>query len=131
MSSMILMLVVGIPLYICASASTPIAASLLLKGASPGAALVFLLVGPATNVTTMLMVYRFLGTRALVIYLVSIAACALGFGILLNHLYSIWAIDIRHVIGQAGHCVDMTWQIGSAIILVLLMGNALVQKYLK
>jgi len=52
-TAMLLMLAVGIPLYICASASTPIAAALILKGVSPGAALVFLLVGPATNVTSL------------------------------------------------------------------------------
>ncbi len=129
LSSMLLMLVIGIPLYICASASTPIAASLLLKGASPGAALVFLLVGPATNVTTMVMVYRFLGARALVIYVSSIAVCALGFGILLNSLYANWLINIRQSVGQAGHCVDSSWQVASAVILVLLMGYSLTKKY--
>ena len=51
--SMLIMLAVGIPLYICATASTPIAAALILKGVSPGAALVFLLAGPATNVTSL------------------------------------------------------------------------------
>ncbi|MEI7999541.1 MAG: SO_0444 family Cu/Zn efflux transporter [Candidatus Omnitrophota bacterium] len=129
MGSMILMLLVGIPLYICASASTPIAASLLLKGASPGAALVFLLVGPATNATTMLMVYRFLGLRALIIYLASIALCALGFGILLNSFYS--GMDIRHTIGGAAHCVGMSMQIAAAIILAILMIYALAKEYFK
>ena len=128
---MLLMLLVGIPLYICASASTPIAASLLLKGASPGAVLVFLLAGPATNVTTMLMVNKFLGTRALGIYLASIALCSLGAGLLLNGLYASWGIDIRHTIGQAGHCVGMKWQIVSAIILVLLMGYAIIDRLTK
>jgi len=131
MGSMFLMLLIGIPLYICASASTPIAASLLLKGASPGAVLVFLLVGPATNVTTMVMVYRFLGRRALMIYLVSIVVCALGFGVLLDHLYLSWAIDMRHTIGQAAHCVDTSWQTISAVVLVLLMAVALIKKFLR
>jgi uncharacterized membrane protein YraQ (UPF0718 family) len=129
MSSMFLMLVVGIPLYICASASTPIAASLLLKGASPGAAFVFLLAGPATNVTTMVMVYRFLGSRALVIYIASIAGCAITFGMLLNHLYAMWNIDVRAIVGQAGHCVDITWQVISAGILLLFMAHACIKKY--
>ena len=53
LSSMLIMLAMGIPLYICATASTPIAAAFILKGVSPGAALVFLLVGPATNITSL------------------------------------------------------------------------------
>ncbi len=65
LSSMLVMLVVGIPLYICATASTPIAAALILKGVSPGAALVFLLVGPATNVTSLSVLTGILGKKAL------------------------------------------------------------------
>ena len=131
LNSMLLMLVVGLPLYICASASTPIAASLLLKGAAPGAVLVFLLAGPATNVTTMLTVYRFLGVRALIIYLVSISACALWFGFLLNSFYASSGINIRQTIGEASHYMDMTWQTISAVILVLLMMHALMKRYLQ
>jgi len=48
------------PLYVCATASTPIAAALILKGLSPGAALVFLLAGPATNVATMTVIWKYL-----------------------------------------------------------------------
>ncbi len=128
LSSMLLMLGVGLPLYICASASTPIAAALLLKGAAPGAVLVFLLAGPATNVTTMLTVYRFLGVRALIIYLVSISACALWFGFLLNSFYASSGINIRQTIGEASHYMDITWQIASAIVLVVLMSYALFKK---
>ena len=57
--SMLIMLLVGIPLYICATASTPLAASLISKGMSPGTAFVFLLTGPATNAATITMVARF------------------------------------------------------------------------
>jgi uncharacterized membrane protein YraQ (UPF0718 family) len=130
LGSMLLMLAVGIPLYICASASTPIAASLLLQGAAPGAVLVFLLAGPATNMTTILMVYKFLGRRALIIYLGSIALCSLGFGMLLNEFYVHSNVDIRQTIGQAAHCVDTTWQTVSAIVLVILIIYSLGKKYL-
>lgn len=87
LAAMGLMLVVGLPLYVCATASTPIAATLIAKGLSPGAALVFLLVGPATNVTTLMVVRSMLGVRVLWIYLTSIAAVALGFGLALDSLY--------------------------------------------
>lgn len=128
---MFLMLAVGLPLYICASASTPIAASLLLKGASPGAVLVLLLAGPATNVTTMLMVYRFLGVRALVIYLSSICVCALGFGLMLNAWYAQSGVDIRQTIGTAAHAIDGTWQAFSALLLSMAMAYALINRYFR
>lgn len=129
--SMILMIFIGVPLYVCASASTPVGASLLLKGASPGVVLVFLLAGPATNITTMLMVNRFLGTRALVIYLSTIAGCSIALAYLLNYLYALWNINVRAVVGQAAHCIDHTWQTVSAVILLLLMLHAAYQQYFK
>ena len=85
--SMLFMLAVGIPLYVCATASTPIAAALLLKGISPGAALVFLLAGPATNAVTISTVTRSLGRRPAAIYLLSIATVSLAAGFLLDHFF--------------------------------------------
>ena len=80
------MLFVGIPLYICATSSTPLAWSLVAAGLSPGAALVMLLSGPATNVATMSWIIKDLEMKALVIYLGVIAAVALGAGILFDAL---------------------------------------------
>jgi uncharacterized membrane protein YraQ (UPF0718 family) len=87
LSSMLIMLVVGLPLYICATASTPIAAALILKGVSPGATLVFLLVGPATNVTSLTMVTAFLGKRATALYLVTLSVMAVLCGLALDQVY--------------------------------------------
>jgi len=84
--SMLLMLIAGIPMYVCASASTPIAASLVMKGISPGAALVFLLTGPATNAVTISTVIKILGKRSTAVYLAAIAVVSLGLGYLLNIL---------------------------------------------
>lgn len=84
---MLLMLVIGIPLYICATGSLPIAAALVAKGISPGAALVFLIAGPATNATTITVVGKTLGKRSLIIYLISIAIVSLGLGFLYNVLF--------------------------------------------
>jgi uncharacterized membrane protein YraQ (UPF0718 family)/copper chaperone CopZ len=83
--SMFIMLIVGIPLYVCASASTPIAASLVIKGMAPGAALVFLLTGPATNAVTIATVIKTLGKRAAFVYIASIAFVSLLMGYLLNN----------------------------------------------
>jgi uncharacterized membrane protein YraQ (UPF0718 family)/copper chaperone CopZ len=67
--SYLMMLAVGIPLYVCASGSIPLAAALMAKGISPGAALIFLLSGPATNAASFTMVSSLLGRRSLFIYL--------------------------------------------------------------
>ncbi len=81
---MLAMLAIGLPLYVCASASTPIAAALVVKGLSPGAALVFLLAGPATNAATIAVVGRLLGARHLRIYLGAIIFTSLAAGLLLD-----------------------------------------------
>ena len=97
--AMLLMLAVGIPLYICATASTPIAAALILKGVSPGAALVFLLAGPATNLASLTVLLGTLGKRAPVIYLSAIAICSVLFGLLLDQIYAVWGLSARALAG--------------------------------
>ncbi len=79
--SMVLMLAVGIPMYVCSTGSIPIAASLLLKGMTPGAALVFLLVGPATNAVTITVISNELGKKATLIYVTVIAVMGLAMGL--------------------------------------------------
>ncbi len=81
---MLAMMAIGVPLYLCASASTPVAAGLIAKGLSPGAALVFLLTGPATNVATIALVGQMLGRRVLRVYLGTIAGVAIAAGLLLD-----------------------------------------------
>lgn len=92
-AAMASMLIAGVPLYVCATASTPIAAAMMAKGLEPGAALVFLLAGPATNVATMLVVRDLLGKRALTIYLTSIAVMSLAIGAVVNRLYPLFGLD--------------------------------------
>ena len=86
--AMIVMVVVGLPMYICATASTPVAASFLFAGLSPGAALVFMLTGPATNIATMGVIKEQLGLRSLVAYLVGVIVTAILAGLLLNQLHA-------------------------------------------
>jgi uncharacterized protein len=76
---------IGIPLYVCATGSIPIAAAMMMKGFSPGAALAFLIAGPATNAVAFTTVKKILGARSLVIYLVSIFVGAVGFGLILDY----------------------------------------------
>lgn len=84
--AMLLMMVLGIPLYVCATASVPVAAALILKGLTPGAALVFLMTGPATNAAGLATIWRALGRRTALLYLLAVAGCALGAGMLLDFL---------------------------------------------
>ncbi|WP_218353279.1 SO_0444 family Cu/Zn efflux transporter [Alteromonas lipotrueiana] len=86
--AMMVMAFIGIPMYICATASTPIAVGFLAAGLSPGAVLVFLLAGPATNISTMGMILKELGRRSLVLYVFSVTSAAIGLGYLLN-----WAVS--------------------------------------
>lgn len=93
----LLMVLIGVPLYVCAEASTPIAAVLIAQGLNPGAALVFLLVGPATNIGSLGVLRKELGTRTIVIYLASIVVVSLLMGGVLNDTLanSSWDLSIR------------------------------------
>jgi uncharacterized membrane protein YraQ (UPF0718 family)/copper chaperone CopZ len=84
--AMILILAASVPLYICATGSIPIAAVLMMKGLAPGAALVLLMAGPATNIATMAVIGNTLGRKSLWVYMVSIIGGALFFGMLVNEL---------------------------------------------
>ncbi|MGD9202066.1 MAG: SO_0444 family Cu/Zn efflux transporter [Chitinispirillia bacterium] len=90
---MLLMIIAGIPLYVCATASIPIAATLMMKGLSPGAAFVFLVAGPATNAATVTLITNVMGKAIAVLYLSVISTGALVFGYLLNFIYSFFKID--------------------------------------
>ena len=81
-----IMVVVGIPLYICASASTPIAAALVAKGFSPGAALIFLMTGPATNTGTIAIIMSQFGARFAWVYVSSVIAVTVVLGIVIDVL---------------------------------------------
>ncbi len=127
--SMLVMLIVGIPLYICATASTPIAAALILKGVSPGAALVFLLAGPATNAATISVVYGLFRKRATAIYLGSIALCSILMGLLLDKVYSWLKVSAYVVAGQAAELIPHWLSIITAVLLLLLMIRSLVNDW--
>ena len=120
LSAMLLMLLVGIPLYICATASTPIAAALILKGVSPGAALVFLLVGPATNVASLSVLVGMLGKRAVAIYLGAIAVVSVLAGLTLDLIYNLSGITARAAVGQAAELVPVPVQYAAALVLILI-----------
>lgn len=83
--SMLAVLVIAVPMYVCATGSIPIALSLMLKGLSPGTALVLLMAGPAANFASFTLVSREMGRRAAIIYLLSIVAGAMAFGLVIDY----------------------------------------------
>jgi HflK protein len=124
-ASMLLMLVLSIPLYTCASSSTPLAAALALKGLSPGAALVFLLAGPATNIGSLVVLLKVLGGRAVAVYLAAVATMTLAAGFALNGLYRAWGLDPRTTFGTAGEFVPGPVKVAGAVLLAALLAHSM------
>jgi hypothetical protein len=118
-------------MYVCATASTPIAAGLLFSGVSPGAALVFMLVGPATNIATVGLVKKELGDRALAAYLSSVVGVAFAFGYLTNYLVDLWNMDFLAQAEQAHGMVYPPLAYASSILLAGLMVYVLAGKVRK
>ena len=120
LSAMLIMLVVGIPMYICAVASTPVAAGLLLAGVSPGAVLVFLLVGPATNIASFALLKQELGLKVTAMYLSGLAVLSLLMGLSLEWLLQVQGWQIEATLGHAHAMLPdaVTWT--SALVLLFL-----------
>lgn len=129
MIAMVVMALVGIPMYICATASTPIAAGFLAIGVSPGAVLVFMLAGPATNLSTMGMIRKEMGTKVLVAYLSGIITASISLGYLTNWLVSEFSFTIYQVAEPHHHMDSSLLYPVSGLILGLLMLRNLVKKY--
>ncbi len=118
--AMLVMLVVGVPMYICAVASTPVAAGLLLAGVSPGAVLVFLLVGPATNIASFALLKRELGLKVTLVYLLGLSSFSLMMGLLLEWLLRIQQWQIEASLGEAHAMLPGVVSWVSAFLLIFL-----------
>lgn len=124
--SYVIVIAIAIPMYVCATASLPIAAGLMLSGVSAGAAFVFLSAGPATNTVTIGVVKKMLGSRSLAIYLGSIIIGSIVFGLGLDYLFSASQINpasLIHMDEEAGVVA-----IASSVILWGLVGYLLVKR---
>jgi len=124
--AMLVMMAVGIPIYVCASASVPVAAALILKGLSPGAALVFLMTGPATNAAGLATIWNALGRRTALLYLLTVAGCALGAGLLLDALVYNTAIEAVH---HAHQMIPPIVENLAAFALLALLGYGFYTRY--
>ncbi len=117
--AMLVMMAAGIPIYVCATASIPIAMGFIHLGASPGAALAFLVAGPATNAATVATVFKVLGKRTAAVYLGTVAvgalAAGLGFDAALRVLGT-WGMHMEHM---THHMTIAWWQHLAAVILIV------------
>lgn len=122
--AMLLMMLAGIPVYVCATASIPIAAVLLAKGLSPGAIMVFLMTGPATNAATITTIWKVLGSRTMFVYLGTVVVCALGSGLVLDY----FAFEMVVRTASGGHqMLPAIVKHVSAVLLIVVLGYPLIK----
>lgn len=127
--SYLIAIAIAVPMYVCATASLPIAAALMLAGVSPGAAFVFLSAGPATNTVTIGVVKTMLGKVSLYIYLGTIIVGSIIFGLGLDYIFdanSIDAASLIHIHKEVGFI-----EILSSVILWVLMLYFILKPYFK
>jgi hypothetical protein len=122
---MLLMIAIGVPMYICATASIPIAVTLMMKGFSPGVAFVFLAVGPATNAASLTILSNVLGKKITAIYVIMISVTAILFGLLLDQIFVWMDVDnhqfMSHIHNHGGLLsVELQWFIGAVFMALLL-----------
>jgi uncharacterized protein len=122
---------ISVPLYICATSSTPLAAALIAKGMSPGVALLFLLVGPATNISSLTVIYKLLGLRSTVIYLAGIVTSGLAFCFATDWLYGLLAFDPAVSIADTVELVPGWLELPSALVLTALLAYGIYKEKLR
>ena len=123
--AMVVMMFLGIPVYVCATASVPVAAALILKGLTPGAAIVFLMTGPATNAASFVTLWKTLGSRTAIIYLLTVAGCALLSGILLDYIAA--GVDFEVATRPAAMLPPLIKN-ASAIVLITILAVGVISK---
>lgn len=127
---MLLLLVIAIPLYVCATGSIPLAAAFIALGVNPGAAFVFLMAGPATNVATITVLNKVLGTRTLITYLVSIICGAMAAGLIIAYLLPAEWFTMSGVMScchHGGTQIDTLSLVSGILLVALIVGGYIVK----
>ncbi|WP_319380994.1 SO_0444 family Cu/Zn efflux transporter [Thiomicrorhabdus sp.] len=119
LAAMLMMLIIGIPMYVCATASTPIAVGLILAGISPGVALVFLLSGPATNIGTLGIIAKIMGRKTMMLYLLGTVTSALAAGLIFDAILNQTGWNIVTAIHHAEHTLPFWLQTAALITLAI------------
>lgn len=126
-----LIFLLAIPMYICASASTPIAVAMVLKGLAPGSALIFLLLGPATNITNLIILKRELGTKTIVLNLLAIILVAFFAAVIVDYFYTGYPLNFKLKTFHQ-HSQATWWQMVSSLIFgVLLVRVFLLKRFFR
>ncbi|MHC5083827.1 MAG: SO_0444 family Cu/Zn efflux transporter [Planctomycetota bacterium] len=123
--AMLIMMVLGIPVYVCATASVPIAVGLIGIGLSPGAAFVFLMTGPATNAAALATLWANVGKRTAIVYLLTVVVCSLAGGLILD---AIFAGDVSSM-HQCHEMLPMWFKNAAAIVLLAVLGFGIYNKF--
>jgi len=126
---MLAILVIAVPMYICSTGSIPVAAALMMKGLSPGAALVMLMAGPAVNMASILVVHKSMGRRFTFVYLMTIVGFAILFGLLLNATGWDFTITNQHVCCMNTSVLPSPFKLICATVLTVLIIFALMMKF--
>ena len=131
LASMLMVLLFAIPMYLCATGSIPIAVALMLKGLSPGTALVLLMAGPAVNVASLLVIGKVMGRKSLITYLFSIIGCAILFGLGIDYLLprEWFTMPLAHIHSCHSCSGGAYFNTVCSIVLALLLVNAFIQQY--
>ncbi|MHC4211868.1 MAG: SO_0444 family Cu/Zn efflux transporter [Planctomycetota bacterium] len=116
--AMLVMVVLGVPVYVCATASVPVAAALIAKGLAPGVALVFLITGPATNAASFITILKVLGARTAVIYMLSVIVCAIAAGLTLDAMYPGLSVSVQSHVHQMSPSI--IGHLSAAVLLTVL-----------
>lgn len=128
--SILLVLACAVPMYLCATGSIPIAVALMMKGLSPGTALVLLMAGPAVNAASILVINKVMGRRTLIFYLLSIVSGAVGFGLGIDYLLPReWFTSHLEAMHSCCHDTPAYFNIACTVLLLLLLLNALIRRY--
>ncbi len=126
--AMFIMLLVGIPMYVCATGSIPIVASLMLKGMSPGAAFVFLMAGPATNSVALTVIAKQMGTKAVIIFLTAITISSLVLGMGLDLIWANFDINLSEHIMHHSESVPVWLELGASFVLIAAIIHNFIRK---
>lgn len=123
-----MMLLIGIPMYVCATGSIPIAAALILKGMSPGAGFIFLFAGPATNTATLSFVAGKMGKRSLAVYLSTILISGVIFGAIIDFIWNLSGQDLALISGHAELLPGWLKTVSAILLIVLMLRPYLVRE---
>ena len=121
--AMLVMMVLGVPVYVCATASVPIAVALIAKGLNPGAAMVFLMTGPATNAATLVTLASQVGKRSAIIFLLTVLVSSLVCGIILD---AIFRGDISQITHAHGFMLPGWFKNACAVALLMVLGYGII-----